>query len=136
MTIKVVNVAKGVATLKVTVGPITNNGHQVKPADTAEAKIDSMGRSVAGPAVMMMGGTYPEKPVKVGETWTSTFPMGQLGGNATAKFILRGLKTMKGRKVAGLASDIPIYRILPALTSSAMAPMVSSIGVCASTRCW
>ena len=40
------------------------------------------------------------------------------------------------RTVSGWASDRPRYRTLPALTRSAMAPTVSSIGVCGSTRCW
>ena len=39
------------------------------------------------------------------------------------------------RRVDALASDRPRYRTLPASTSSAMAPTVSSIGVPGSTRC-
>ena len=40
------------------------------------------------------------------------------------------------RIVAADASDRPRWRTLPAVTSSAIAPTVSSIGVFASTRCW
>ena len=40
------------------------------------------------------------------------------------------------RMVAGEASERPKYLILPALTRSAMAPTVSSMGVLGSTRCW
>ena len=35
-----------------------------------------------------------------------------------------------------LASDSPRNRTLPCCTSSAIAPTVSSIGTCGSTRCW
>ena len=38
--------------------------------------------------------------------------------------------------VAGAASESPRCRTLPAFTSSAIAPMVSSIGMLGSTRCW
>ncbi len=40
------------------------------------------------------------------------------------------------RMVPGPASERPMYRILPAATSSDSAPTVSSIGVSGSTRCW
>ena len=40
------------------------------------------------------------------------------------------------RMVAAAASDRPRWRTLPAATSSAMAPTVSSIGTSLSTRCW
>ncbi len=100
MIIKVLSTTKDSATLKMTVGPITNNGHVVKPAQTAETKVDSMGRPSGGPSSMMMGGAYPEKPIKVGQTWTSNVPMAQIGGNATAKFIFRGIKTVNGRRLA------------------------------------
>ena len=40
------------------------------------------------------------------------------------------------RIVSADASDSPRWRTLPASTSSAMAPTVSSIGTDLSTRCW
>ena len=40
------------------------------------------------------------------------------------------------RIVAAEASERPRWRTFPAVTSSAIAPTVSSIGVLASTRCW
>ena len=36
----------------------------------------------------------------------------------------------------GAASEMPRWRTLPACTSSAIAPQVSSTGVWGSTRCW
>ena len=41
-----------------------------------------------------------------------------------------------GLVVSELTSDSPRWRILPASTSSAIAPTVSSMGVFGSTRCW
>ena len=41
-----------------------------------------------------------------------------------------------GEWSTGAASDKPRWRTLPARTTSAMAPTVSSIGTCGSTRCW
>ena len=38
--------------------------------------------------------------------------------------------------VADEASDRPTYFTFPAFTRSDMAPTVSSMGVCGSTRCW
>ena len=40
------------------------------------------------------------------------------------------------RMLAAEASESPRWRTLPASTSSAMAPTVSSIGTDRSTRCW
>ena len=40
------------------------------------------------------------------------------------------------RMVAGAASEMPKKRTLPAATSSAIAPQVSSTGTEVSTRCW
>ncbi len=40
------------------------------------------------------------------------------------------------RSVSADASDRPTWRILPAATSSAMAPTVSSMGTRTSGRCW
>ena len=40
------------------------------------------------------------------------------------------------RIVVAEASDRPRWRTLPAATSSAIAPTVSSIGTVLSTRCW
>ncbi len=49
---------------------------------------------------------------------------------------LIGCTACARRIVFGLASDSPRKRTLPAFTSSAIAPTVSSIGTVLSTRCW
>ena len=66
--------------------------------------------------------------------------VGLIGPNGAGKTSLidavTGYTACARRIVSIQASDSPMCRILPARTSAARAPMVSSIGVFGSTRCW
>lgn len=105
MSNKVLSVAKGVAELEYTVGPMTNNGKAMGQAQTMKAKVDSRGKITGGGAQLqqMSNITLPEKPVKVGASWkgtqtTEAGPSGTLTLNATYTFV--GVKTVSGKQVA------------------------------------
>lgn len=99
MVMKVKNVVKGIADIDVTVGPVSSNGTKMQPARTASAKMDTMGRPVDGASSPMMSGTFPQKPVAVGETWSSNVPLSGMQMNVSMRFIFRGLKNIKGKMV-------------------------------------
>lgn len=106
MTIQVANVSNGVADLTSTFGPATMQGQQI-PATKAAMKVDSRGRAVAGGA-NGLSATFPEKPVKVGETWTGDFNMAKAGavGEAKAIYTFKGLKAGASGKVAEIGVSI------------------------------
>ncbi len=101
MTLRVLNVVKGVADIKVTVGPVTANGAVMQPARTTPVvKVDSLGRPVDGSSTPMMSGNFPVKPVGVGETWSSNVSLQGMPMKVTMNFIFRGLKTVAGKSYA------------------------------------
>lgn len=106
MTIKVVNVDKGIADLYSTFGPATMAGQQI-PAKNVAMKVDSRGRAVSGGS-NGLSATFPDKPVKVGEKWTGDFNMANAtsGGQASATYVFKGLKTSGKGKVAEIAVNV------------------------------
>jgi hypothetical protein len=87
-------------TLRTAVGPVKVGSRQMGRPKVKEAKIDSLGRASVGASNPGMASSFPEKAVKIGDTWTSTMPMAQLGGNVNAKFRFMGIKKVQGQDVA------------------------------------
>jgi|GEM_PF-665549 len=107
MTIRVVSVTKGVATLEASIGPVPGQG---KP-QTQQMKMDSRGRVVGGPAAglqSLSGVAMPDKAVTVGQTWKDTAqvpsPMGPISTTTSYKFL--GIRTVGGKSVAELSMSM------------------------------
>jgi hypothetical protein len=101
------DVQRGVASVKVTVGPISMNGQSMgQPAQTQDLKIDARGQIVGGAQGATSGfqTQLPEKPITVGGTWTATMPMAGMGSNQTVKTIYKflGMRTVDGKRMADL----------------------------------
>ena len=83
-------------------------------------------------------GEYATKPIPSSRTVSSTSLSS--GSRDHSEYSLcsavTGCTACARRIVSGDASDRPMCRTLPASTSSAIAPTVSSIGTVLSTRCW
>lgn len=108
MTQKVVSVKNGVADLTMNVGPMSMNGKPMNTqVQTINVSMDSTGKVVKG-APMGQTGTQvslPEKPVKVGESWTvNTKTQAGMGGNMDVKatYTLAGFQTVAGKQMAKL----------------------------------
>ncbi|MBI1757491.1 MAG: hypothetical protein HYR64_10340 [Fimbriimonas ginsengisoli] len=99
----VLSVASGVADVDVTAGPISMNGKQIQPAKNARMKINSQNVVVEGAGSGVAGAGFPDKPVKVGHSWTSSMPIGGASGptsNVIATLTLKAVKSQGGRRVA------------------------------------
>jgi hypothetical protein len=90
--------------IEATLGPATMGGSQVQPATKMDMALDNRNRASASGARTLVA-ELPDKPVRVGETWTTNAPIPDMVGggasgtvNATYKF--NGLKTINNRRVA------------------------------------
>ena len=83
-------------------------------------------------------GEYGTKPMPSSRTVASTSfsSTSRVHSDHSVCSAVIGCTACAARIVAGDASEMPRCRTLPAGTSSASAPQVSSIGVERSTRCW
>jgi hypothetical protein len=113
---------------------------------TMNVEVDSRNKAIGSGAASAFT-TFPEKPVKVGESWKGTTPMtGPTGGsgNVTTKYTFRGIKTEDGKKVAKievsvsgamtstgsmsvLVSDGTLYSMTSSLTMQSPQMSVSSV---------
>jgi hypothetical protein len=106
----VASVDKGVATLNTTAGPFTSGGKALGKQETATIKQDTMGRIVGGDANQIQSFvSLPQKPVKVGESWTATNkinagPAGAMTVNA--KYTLKSVGNVNGKQVANIAVSL------------------------------
>jgi len=96
MTIQVLNVVKGVATVNVTKGAGTLNGQPFGKSESVHAQLDETdSSSINGPQV-------PLKPIQTGGTWKAIRAV-SFGGppqNLNAVYRFQGFKTVDGHKVA------------------------------------
>lgn len=106
MSIKVVNVVNGIAELYTTFGPANMGGQQI-PVSHATMKVDNRGRPISGGAGSVSA-TFPEKPVKVGQTWSGDFNMAKAGamGAAKATYVFKGLKTIGKTSLAEVSISV------------------------------
>lgn len=106
MSIKVTNVSNGVADLASVFGPATMMGQQI-PATKATMKVDSRGRAIAG-NTNGLSATFPDKPVRVGESWVGDFNMSKAGaaGEAKATYTFKGVKPHGKSSVAEIGVSI------------------------------
>ncbi|MEJ5170628.1 MAG: DUF6263 family protein [Fimbriimonadales bacterium] len=80
-SMKVNSVKNGVADITYSVGPMKMNGRATGGVNTVNMKMDSRGKTVGQtpggqqPTQMVL----PEKPIRVGQTWTSTSSIATMG---------------------------------------------------------
>ena len=115
ISMTVVSVQGNKATIKSDIGAMTMNGQAMSKPQTTEMTIDDRGQIVgkvqgaaAGMGMENMSGTLPEKPLKVGQSFTANKTMAQLNQNiqmkATSTFM--GIKTVGGKQLAEMALKI------------------------------
>ncbi len=107
--IKVLNVSQGISTLSLAAGPATANGKKFNaPVQQALIKVDSRNASTGGPSNLNLGATYPQAPIKIGQTWTSKTAV-NLGGSPstmTAVYKFLGVKKVGKAQVAALSMHV------------------------------
>jgi hypothetical protein len=102
ITLRVLSVAKGVATTSMTMGAGVLNGQPYGKPQTLKVPLDSMDSSSYG------GPKFSPKPVKIGGTWEAVRPF-NLGGQTiplNGLYRFQGTKTVDGEKVAVVAYDM------------------------------
>lgn len=110
METKVLSVSGGVGEVQYTVGPVTNNGKAMGQKQVVVTKVDARGKMLSsnGMAQQLNNVTFPEKPVKVGGTWSgvqsSQSAMGAMKMNATYTFV--GLKSVGGKACAEIKVSV------------------------------
>lgn len=116
MNIHVKDVKKDVATVAYSASPMKMNGKEMGKATQMEVKQNTRGKFVQGDAAAMNAGSInlPEKPIKLGDSWTAETKMGTGAGAMTvnAKYTFKSIKTVNGKQIAVLgvtmASSTPV----------------------------
>lgn len=107
MSMTVKDFAGGIATIAYSVGPMTMNGKSNGKPTTGTIKQDTRGKVISGDkkAVGVSSMTFPEKAIKVGESWTAETTSPGMGGEMKmlTTFTLSGMKAINGKQVAVLA---------------------------------
>ncbi len=109
-TMKVNSVKNGVADITYSVGPMKMNGKATGGVNTVNMKMDSrgkvMGQASGGqqPAQMVL----PDKPIRVGQTWTSTSSIATMGVpmEITNTYKLNRIVQKGGRSLAEISVTI------------------------------
>lgn len=115
LTMTVVSVQGNKATVKSDVGAMTMNGQPMSKPSSTEMTIDDRGQIVgkvkgagAGMGMENLSGTLPDKPLKVGQSFTANRTMTQMNQNiqmkATSTFV--GIKNVGGKQLAEMALKI------------------------------
>lgn len=99
ITMKVLSVQKGIATIETMVDPrAISKDAQVQKATI---KMDNRGNVVEGAASSQLANaTYPQGPIRVGQSWKQPISTGGMKMNSTYTF--KGVKNVGGRSVADL----------------------------------
>jgi hypothetical protein len=109
VSIKVLSVSQGISTLSLAAGPASMGGKKINaPVQQALIKVDSRNAPVGGASNLNLGATYPQAPIKVGQTWTSKTAI-NLGGSPstmTAVYKLLGVKKVGKTEVAALSMRV------------------------------
>ena len=108
--------------------------HRVDQNTPIEETVGAMAELVTAGKVRFLG--LSEAAAKTIRRAHAVHPIAALQTEYSLWRALMGWTAIARRSVAEPASESPSHLTLPARTSSAMAPTVSSIGVCGSTRCW
>lgn len=102
---KVKSLAKGVASIEYTVGPVNMNGAAQGKPQVINAQVDSRNRMVGGgPSGVNLGNVgFPEKPVRIGGSWTADVSGAAPGMTSKGTYTFKGVKSVGGKQVAEIA---------------------------------
>lgn len=103
ISMRVVDVKNGISTVQVTQTPPSMGGTAAKP-QTVTIKIDRTGKVTEGNEAGVMV-SLPTKPVRIGETWTSTSTTRGMGipMQVTTRATLKAVRAAGGRQVAEIS---------------------------------
>ena len=105
----VVGVHHGVGDVVVKSGPMQINNQTVGPEGTFRMQVDQRGKLVGGQIAANSGiTTFPEKPIRPGQTWTASVPIAAAGINSSGAMVSTTYRfvrmtTFAGKSVAELA---------------------------------
>ncbi len=102
MSLKVLNVTKGIATVVIEIGAGMQGKTPVTSPSTLTVKLDSLNRPTDKTGIPGVSMTMPEKPIKPGAAWTSILPV-NIGGmvqRMEGRYVFAGIKKVDGHDVA------------------------------------
>jgi len=105
ITISVLNVAKGIATVNVAMGAgtIGTSSSPVVLPQSVNIQLDDRNRSGTAKDTTAVGPAMPDHPVKIGSTWTAVRPITLPGGvlkRLDAVYTFAGPHSVNGKQVA------------------------------------
>jgi hypothetical protein len=109
MSMTVQDVKGNVATIQMVTGPMTVNGKPFGQQQTTVVKLNDRGKPVGGATPGQQVATQlPEKPLKVGESYTSSNTVNMMGQQFAVKSVNKflGIKHVGSRNVAAIATTI------------------------------
>ena len=109
MAMTVQDVKGNVATVQMVSGPMTLNGKPMGQQQTTVIKLDDRGKPIGGAVPGQQVATQlPEKPLKVGESYTSNNSVNMMGQQFAVKSVNKflGIKKVGSRTVAAIATTI------------------------------
>lgn len=109
MKMIVEQVRGGVADIRIEQGEVKLNGKPMDAARTLNGSLDSRMRPAGPDSVGSFEGLYPEKPVKIGQSWKAPLKLAMAGGGVrgiTATYTLRRIATVDGVRVAVLETKL------------------------------
>jgi len=101
ITLQVLDVVNGVASVKLTMGGVKMGETVIKPGQSATVKLTNRNMGADGGA-QNIGAQLPKGAVRVGESWSAKAPVNSEMGRGTldARYTFRGLKTTGGKATA------------------------------------
>lgn len=109
MTMRVLEVAKGVAKVQVDQDAVLLGGKPMEPARKLTGMLDARMRPAGEESVGSFDGMYPERPVKIGQSWRAPLKLGMASGGIrgiVATYTLRKIATIDGIRVAVLDTKL------------------------------
>lgn len=107
-TMKVKDVKNGVATIESTTTLPSSGSTRNTTPQTTTMKMDSRGKIVGDKLGNMAAAgspTFPEGPIKIGQSWKGKFAM-QQGINLDATYTLKAVKLINGKTIAEIAQKV------------------------------
>lgn len=102
-SLTVVELAGGVATIRIQSGPFIIDGKNTNQTNSADVQMDSQGKMIKAQAgAKQFGVVLPDKPIKVGESFdsVSSTQLGPQTVTVKSHCTFTGIKTIRGRQAA------------------------------------
>jgi hypothetical protein len=126
MVMKIRDVTRGLAKATITTGPPMLGKNPMGQAQTVTVELSTTNapKSKGGPGIA--GAQFPQKPVKVGQTWTMAAPIADttgMTGDIKAIYKFQGLKSVNGKNMA-----IVTYSLSGGVTGSGTLQLLAADG--------